>query len=680
MFKKLFEPMRIKGLEVRNRVVMPAFGLLYTTDRKVSQKLVDFYEARAKGGCGLIIVGGCGIDFIGGGPMMLGIDDDSFIPGYEKLADAVHKHGAKLFLQLFHAGRYQFSFLIGQKSVAPSAVASRYTKEEPRELSRDEIVEIEKKFADAALRAKKSGADGVELIGSAGYLINQFLSPVTNLRTDEYGGSFEKRATFVLNIIERIRENVGTDFVVTMRIGGNDFIPGGNTNEEMSEYARMFVQKGIDAVNVTGGWHETKVPQLPMAVPPGAFTYLALGIKRKVKVPVFSSNRIFDPAQAERILEDGFADAVCVGRAQIADPEWVNKARDGRVDEIRPCVGCMQGCMDRLFSGKPVECLANPVSGYEAQRKLNKVKGIKRVLVVGGGPAGAESAITAKLRGFDVELWEASERIGGQIVLASAPRGREDFSRLARFYEKELERLKVNVKLGKKADADEIEKAKFDHIILATGARPVQPQIPGVELAFVHQAWEVLNAGRSASAPDRNACGPKAIELGEKVVVIGGGSTGIETAIDIASRGTISAETLKFLFLNQAEKPEKLYELCTKGSHKVVILEMLDKIGPDLGVATKWVLLQELSRFGVKTITRARVIEIKPGEVIYEIDGAKKSEPADSVVLALGSKPNRDLAQALEKKGIKFFEIGDAKSPRKIFDAVQEGFFVASEL
>ena len=211
MLRRLFTPLKIKDLEIRNRIVMPAFGLAYTPERKVNQKLLDFYQARAQGGCGLIIVGGVGIDFVGGGPMMLGIDDDSFIPGYEKLAEVVHRHGAKLFLQLFHAGRYQFSFLIGQKAVAPSPVKSRYTKEEPRELSKEEILEIEDKFAQAALRAKKAGADGVELIGSAGYLINQFLSPITNQRTDEYGGSFENRARFVLETIEKIREKVGDD-------------------------------------------------------------------------------------------------------------------------------------------------------------------------------------------------------------------------------------------------------------------------------------------------------------------------------------------------------------------------------------------------------------------------------------------------------------------------------------
>jgi len=665
MLDLLFSSFKINGLEIRNRVVMPAFGLLYCTDRKVSQRLIDFYEARARGGCGLIIVGGVGIDFVGGGPMMLGIDDDSFIPGYEKLAEAVHKHGAKLFLQMFHAGRYSFSFLIKQKAVAPSVVWTRYTKEEPRELSIDEIKEIEQKFADGSLRAKKAGADGVELISNAGYLINQFLSPVTNLRTDQYGGSFEKRATFVLETIDRVREKVGADFPVSMRIGGNDFIPGGNSNEEMSEYARMFTEKGIDAVNVTGGWHETKVPQLPMAVPPGAYTYLALGIKQKVKVPVYSSNRIIDPLQAEKILLEGWADAVCIGRGQIADPEWANKAREERFDEIRPCVGCMQGCMDRLFSMKPVECLANPCSGWEAERKIVRAAEPKRVLVVGGGPGGCEAAIIARLRGYDVELWEKSDRIGGQLHIAGAPPGREDFLRLAQFYAKELKRVGVKVRLKRKTTAAKIQKENFQEIVLATGAGPIKIDLPGLKHKFVRQAWEVLKGE---------------VKLGERVVVIGGGATGIETAIYAARQGTISGDTLRFLFLNQAEKIEKLHQICSRGSHSVVILEMMDKMGPDLGVATKWVLLQELAQLGARSQTRAKVIEIKPGEVIYETEGKRVSEPADSVILALGSASDRTLAIELEQAGVRFKEVGDALKPRKIMDAVHEGFLAASQL
>jgi 2,4-dienoyl-CoA reductase (NADPH2) len=402
-----------------------------------------------------------------------------------------------------------------------------------------------------------------------------------------------------------------------------------------------------------------------MAVPPGAYAYLALGIKKKISAPVFPANRIIDPGQAEKILREGWADAVCIGRGQIADPDWANKAKEGRADEIRPCVGCMQGCMDRLFSMKPVECLANPCTGWEGERKIIPAQEKKRVLVIGGGAAGCEAAITAKLRGLEVELWEASDRIGGQLYVAAAPPGREDFGRLAQFYAKEVVRVGVKVRLRKKATVAKIAKAGFQQIILATGAKPIKINLPGANLDFVHQAWDVLKEG---------------VKLGEKVVVIGGGSTGIETAIYAGRQGTINAETLKFLFMYNAEKVEKLAELCSKGAHSVVILEMLDKLGPDLGVATKWVLLAELQQLGVKSITKAKVVKIAKGEVIYETDGKTLSEPADSVILALGSQADTKLEQELDKAGIKFLKAGDANKPRKIMDAVHEGFLAATQL
>jgi 2,4-dienoyl-CoA reductase (NADPH2) len=273
----LFTPIRINQVTIPNRVVMPAFGLKYCgLDRKPSPRLIDFYEARAKGGCGLLVVGGVGIDLVGGGMIMPSIESDDFIEPWSRMAEAVHRHGSKLFLQLFHAGRYQHSLMArGQQAVAPSAVPSRYTKETPRELSRDEILEIEEKFAAAAARAKAAGADGVELIASAGYLICQFLSPVTNLREDEYGGSFENRCRFGVEVIEKVRKAVGPDYPVTMRISGSEFIPGGNTNAEMVKICQRFEAAGADAFNVTGGWHETQIPQLPAGVPRGAYSYLA---------------------------------------------------------------------------------------------------------------------------------------------------------------------------------------------------------------------------------------------------------------------------------------------------------------------------------------------------------------------------------------------------------------------
>ena len=666
MFPKLFSPIRIGPLEVRNRVAMPAFGLLYAEKRHCSQRMVDFYEARAKGGCGLLIVGGVGIDFLGSGWAMCTLEADEYIPGFQKLAQACHRHGAKVFIQLFHSGRYQHSILIGgQKAVAPSAVASRYTKEEPRELQREEILEIQNKYAAAAKRAKTAGLDGVEIIASAGYLISQFLSPITNLRADDYGGSFENRVRFGREVIEKVRARVGKDFAVTVRVAGNDFMPGGNRNPEWAQASQVFTRAGVDAINVTGGWHETQVPQLPMMVPAGAFVYLAAGIRRAVAVPVLASNRIVDPAQAEAILADELADLVCVGRAQIADPEWANKAREGRVSEIRPCVGCMQGCMDRIFSGKPLACLCNPQAGYEAERKLEKARKKKKIVVIGAGPAGLEAACTAAGRGHPVVVVEKAEAIGGQLPLVAAPPGRGEFGSLLRYYQAEVKRLKISFKLGKPASAAMIKRLKPDAVILAVGSEPLVPEIPGVDGPQVATAWDVL--------ADR-------VSLGRRVAVIGGGAVGVETAIFIAAKGTLPAEVLKFLFIHEAEDVETLRQLACQGTREVTVLEMLPRVGQDLGQTSRWVLLKELRSLGVSTLTGAKVIEIKPGEVVYQSGEKTQSLPCDSVVLALGSRSVDGLGAKLEKSGLWVRKVGDCVSPRKVMDAVHEGFLAAREL
>ncbi len=664
--RKLFSPVKIGPVEVRNRIAMPAFGLFYVDNRHPNQRLIDFYEARAKGGCGLLIVGGVGVDMLGSGIALPSLESDEFIPGFRKLTDAVHKHGAKIFMQLFHAGRYSHSFAIGgQKAVAPSAVASRYTREEPRELTREEILKIQENFADAAERAKKAGADGVELISSAGYLMCQFLSPLTNRRTDEYGGSFDNRTRFSREVIEKVRKKVGKDFAVIMRMSGNDFIPGSNTNTEIVEVCKTLAPMGLDAINVTGGWHETRVPQLPMAVPRGAFTYLASAIRAEVDVPVFASNRIVEPELAERILRDDMVDMVCIGRAQIADPEWSNKAREGRFGEIRPCVGCMQGCLDRLFNGKPVQCLCNPQAGYEAEREIRPAEKRKKVLVVGSGPGGLEAATVAAKRGHEVTLIEKADRIGGQLQLVAEPPGREEFGSLLRYYRVEIGKQKVKLKLKKKATPGVIKKENPDEIIVATGSEPIVPKIQGVKGPNVVTAWQVLT---------------DEADLGRKVVVVGGGAVGIETSIFIASKGTISGDVLKFLLLYNAEDMETLRRLCTRGTHEVTILEMLPKIGKDVGHTSRWVLLAQLAYYGVNTITNATLKEIRDKEIVYTLGDEELAEPADSVVLAVGSRPVTDLAEKLEAAGINFHKIGDCSSPRKIMDAIHEGFLAAAKI
>jgi len=396
MFPLLFEPIRLGKIESKNRILMPAMGTLFSMDQKLNERHVRFYERRAEGGAGIIVAGPVGIDFIGSGAIALSLMDDSYIPDFKKLADRVHAPGSKIMVQLFHGGRYTFSFMIeGQQAIAPSAVRSRYTGEEPREMTLEDIEKVQDAFAQAARRAREAGIDGVEIIGSAGYLISQFLSPVTNQRTDEYGGSSDNRARLGVETIRKVRAAVGDDYTVTIRVAGNDFVRGGNTNEESARYCQLFEEAGVDGINVTGGWHEAFVSQLTMEVPRGGYAYLAGGIRNAVNVPVISSNRITDPGTAERILAEGMADMVALGRVLIADPDWPLKSKEGRPQEIRPCVGCMQGCMDKIFTGQPLCCLVNAEAGLEEEREIKPAEQPKKVMVVGSGPGGLEAARVA---------------------------------------------------------------------------------------------------------------------------------------------------------------------------------------------------------------------------------------------------------------------------------------------
>ncbi|MDH4209583.1 MAG: NADH:flavin oxidoreductase, partial [Anaerolineae bacterium] len=369
-FRKLFEPVNIGSLELANRIVMPALHLVYTPDGLVTDRLVDFYQERAAGGVGLIIVGGCPVDEYGGAPSMIGIRDDTFIPGLARLVEAVHREGTAIAAQLYHAGRYSLSKEIGRQALAPSALPSLLTRETPREMSGEDIARTVTSFVAAARRAREAGFDAVEISSSAGYLLSQFLSPLTNQRSDRYGGDFESRMRFPLEVVQAVRNYLGPGYPVIVRIAGNDFVQGGNANPEAALFARRLEQVGVDAIDVTGGWHETAVPQITMGVPRGAFSYLARGVMEAVNIPVITSNRYSDPLLADRMLRSGVADLVAMGRPLIADAQLPNKARQGRLAEIQTCVACNQGCFDSIFLGRPVTCLVNPRAGEEARYRV----------------------------------------------------------------------------------------------------------------------------------------------------------------------------------------------------------------------------------------------------------------------------------------------------------------------
>jgi 2,4-dienoyl-CoA reductase (NADPH2) len=663
----IFETIKINQLEVKNRIYLPAMHLNMADNFVVTDQLVDFYAERAKGGAGMITVGYATVDELSGNPKNIGAHKDEHIPGLSRLATAINENGARSAVQINHAGRYNFSFFLdGKQSVAPSAIASRMTKETPKALELDEIKEIINNFAQAALRVKKAGYNAVEVLSGTGYLISEFLSPLTNKRDDEYGGSLENRMRFGLEIMQAIREKVGADFPLIVRMNGNDFMPEGQGRLELQEYAKALVDAGrVDALCVNVGWHEARVPQIVTSVPRGVYAYLSRGIKEIVAVPVIASHRINDPAVAREMISNDVCDMVAMGRSLIADPYLPEKTRTGRENEIIHCVACAQGCFDNLFKLKAVECLCNPRAGYEKESAITKADNPLKIMVIGGGAAGMNAALAANERGHIVTLYEKTDTLGGQLYLAAAPPGREEFAQFAKDLEKQVALSDVKTIFNTTVDESLIDGEKPDAVILATGAESITPQIPGVELPHVVQAWDVLQ---------------NKVHTGKRVIVIGGGAVGVETAMFLAEKGTLSGDAIKFLLVNKAEDPELLYELATKGTKEIVLIEMLEKIGQDIGKSTKWCMFQEMSRGRIDRKISTKALEITSSGIKVETNDKIEEIPADTIVLAVGSRSSNPLSEILEKKGIPFKVAGDANKVAQAIDAVHQGFAAGREI
>lgn len=660
MSDPLFEKIAIGSVELKNRIFMPAMHLNMASDFQVTDQLTEFYRERAQGGVGLISVGYATVDELSGTPLNIGAHADEHLPGLTALARAIHEGGAKATVQLNHAGRYNSSFFLGgKKPVAPSPIASRLTRETPEELSEAGIRQTISRFGDAAVRVKKAGFDLVEVLAGTGYLISEFLSPLTNNREDEYGGSLENRMRFGLEIIAEIRSKVGEDFPILVRLNGNDFMEGGTGPEELLEFAVALDEAGVDALCVNVGWHEAQVPQIVTKVPRGVFAYLARDMKERVSIPVIASHRINDPHTARLLLSENFCDMVAIGRALITDPRFPEKALTGREKDIVHCVACGQGCFDNIFKMKPVECLCNPRAGHEHEEEVQKVEIGKKVMVIGGGVAGMSAAIAAAEVGHKVRLHEQGMRLGGQLHLAGAAPGRGEFLVFAEDLAARLGRYNVEVTLGRKVDKEFIEGEQPDCLILATGGKPISPKIPGMDGDHVVQAWDVL-AGEAVT--------------GMKVAVIGGGAVGVEAALYLAEQGTLSGEEIKFLLINGATSPEKLYKLATSGTREVTIIEMVDNLGSNFGKSTRWGMLQDVGRFGVKSALQAKVVEITESGVRIE-EGEKQLEvQADTVVLAVGTRVNNPLEDMAKELGIDFRVVGDALKPATVFEANHQGY------
>ncbi len=651
----LFQPIKIGSMELKNRLVMAPMGTGFPNpDGTVNQRTIDYYAERAKGEVGLIIVEGACVDAPQGSAGFrseLRVDDDRYIDGLRKLTDAIHnmstiKNGTKVSLQLLHAGRYSRSTATGLQPVAPSPIASRYTGEMPRELSATEAEAIIEKFAEAARRAREAGFDAIELIGSTGYLISQFFSPLTNKRTDRFGGDVISRCTFVVEIIQHIREKIGSEFPVDCKLSVDEYLPGGTTIEDSKVIAKEIEKAGGSMLHAWAGWHESPVAMLPMSVERGAFVFLAEALKQAVSLPIIAVGRINEPLLAARIITEGKADLVAMGRALLADPYLPKKAAEGDLEDIRKCIACCR-CFDNIMSSikgvksLPIICSINAEMGREGEGLIKPTNDPKRVLVVGGGPAGMETARVAALRGHTVTLWEERDRLGGNLNMAVIPPHKEEINNLIEYLSYQMRCQHVKVELGKKVTPEVVLKENADVVVIASGAIPITPEIPGVDRRRVITAIDALSADSLS---------------GKEVVIIGGGLVGCETSEYLTSKGK-----------------------------KVTVIARREAIATDVGPSNRWVLLKRLRGLGIQMLTSIAVKEITANEVVIEREGRTETLKADLVVLARGLKPRSELWESLSHnttsgKVPRLYTTGDCSQVGKILEAIHDGFRIGCEI
>ena len=639
-YQRIFVPGKIGSLRVKNRLVMPPMVRNYATrEGAMTRRYLDHLEAIARGGVGTMILEASYVSSEGKGFVNeLGIFSDRLIPGLRRAVKICHRHGAKIGIQIFHAGRQTYRAVTGKQQVAPSPLAEPvFIKEKPRALTIPEIRQLVKKYAQACRRAQKAGFDFVEIHGAHGYLINQFLSKFSNKRKDGYGGSLENRLRFLLEIIAQARQLVGPKFPITVRLSGAEYVPGGITIRETQEIAKILEKAGVAALHISACNYTSYVQGLmipPMAQREAPLLHLAAAVKKVVKIPVIAVGKIHDPALIEKALQAGQADFVAIGRVLLADPEWPNKVKSGREKDINHCVHCNQGCITRLFAQKDAWCTVNPWCGRERlfEKKLRRRK---KILVVGGGPAGMTAALVAASRGHEVLLYERQRRLGHSLDIVGDPPHREDWYSLQGKLVRDLKHSKVTVQRKTEFVPEIAAKERPDAVIVAIGASPKIPEIPGIQ----GREWGHVFSAKALLADE-------AWPRGKKVVVVGGGCAGAQTA--------------EFLATQMAR-------------FQVTILEAGLAIAEDAPVDERFLLLGRLAKLRVKILTNTRLLSVGTKTVTIKTKKGSRTLPADTVVLAIGSIPNDGMQFELKKIVKKVYIVGDAKEPRRITEAILEG-------
>ncbi|MBL8487461.1 MAG: NADPH-dependent 2,4-dienoyl-CoA reductase [Rhodocyclaceae bacterium] len=645
-YPHLLAPLDLGFTTLRNRVLM---GSMHTGLEDIPNgydRMAAFYAERARGGVGLIVTGGFAPNadsMVMPGDSIL--NNEAVAEKHKVITEAVHREGGKICLQVLHTGRYAYV----KQPVAPSAVKAPINPSTPRALTEEEIQQTLDDYAQCSAMAQVAGYDGVEIMGSEGYLINQFIAPATNQRDDRWGGSFENRIRFAVECVSRVRARVGLNFIIIFRLSMLDLVDGGSTWDEIVALAKAIEQAGATIINTGIGWHEARIPTIAVMVPRAAYTWVTRRMKGQVKIPLVTTNRINDPAVAEAVLARGDADMVSMARPFLADPEFVKKAAENRADEINTCIACNQACLDHIFSRKLCSCLVNPRACAETEIKATPATAKKKVAVVGAGPAGLAAAANLAERGHAVTLFEASAELGGQFNLARRIPGKEEFGETIRYFRRRLELTGATVRLGTRATAADL--AGFDHVILATGIVPRTPAIPGIDHPKVASYIDVIEGRRNA---------------GRKVAIVGAGGIGFDVAellthaeghgdpID-AYRKEWGIDT-EYSRRGGLKDPEQ-----AAPPRQVTLLQRkTSKVGDGLAKTTGWAKRLMLVKRGVQMVPGVEYEKIDDAGLHIRLDGQPKVLDVDTVVICAGQDPRRELQADLEKAGIPVTLIGGA--------------------
>jgi len=672
-YKHIFEPLDLGFTTLKNRILMGSMHTGLEEEKNGLEKIAKYYGERAKGGVGLIVTGGIAPNRQGWtAPFSARMSTEKHAKDHKIITDEVHKYGGKICMQILHSGRYGYHPF----SVAPSTIKSPITPFKPFKLTESGIKRTIKDFVNCAKLSKRAGYDGIEIMGSEGYLINQFVAERTNKRMDKWGGVYENRMRLPIELVKQTRKAVGKEYIIIYRLSMLDLVDNGSSWEEVVQLAKEIEKAGATIINTGIGWHEARIPTIATSVPRAAFTWVTKKMKSEVTIPLVTTNRINMPETAEKVLAEGDADIISMARPFLADPEWVNKAEAEKEDEINTCIGCNQACLDHVFEQKVASCLVNPRACHETELNYNQTENIKKIAVVGAGPAGLAAATIAAQRGHVVTLFDADSEIGGQFNIAKQIPGKEEFYETIRYFKRQLEIHNVTVKLNTKVTSDDLSKDDFEEVILATGIKPRMPRIEGVENKKVLNYIDVLKDKKP---------------VGKRVAVIGAGGIGFDVSEYLAHKGESTSLNIDAWLkewgidktLNSRSGIEGIKAEVEPSPREIFMFKRSKgKFGGKLGKTTGWIHRSTLKKKNVQFINRVEYTKIDDIGLHYVQNDEQKVLEVDTIVICAGQIPFKELLDPLTNQSVKVHVIGgaDFASELDAKRAINQGARLAASL